>query len=61
MSRTRECPSCASEVPGDSRQCFICGYEFPGSQFNRSWRVIVAIILVLIFLIPLLHMVWRSL
>lgn len=26
---TRECPSCATEVPANNNRCPICGYGFP--------------------------------
>jgi hypothetical protein len=61
MTRQRECPSCASMVPARSRQCYLCGYEFPGSPMRQSGRAILAIILVLVFLIPLIRAVIRAL
>jgi hypothetical protein len=48
-------------VPAKSRQCFVCGYEFPGSPLGLSWRTLVAIILLAIFLIPLIRLIIRSL
>ncbi|HUU45076.1 MAG TPA: zinc ribbon domain-containing protein [Acidobacteriota bacterium] len=61
MSRQRECPSCASMVPAKSRQCSVCGYEFPGSPLRQSGRAILAVILVAVFLIPLIWAVIHAL
>jgi RNA polymerase subunit RPABC4/transcription elongation factor Spt4 len=52
-SGKRECPNCAVEVPKHGERCPICGYEFPQSKSGfPKW---VAIILILLFLIPLIH------
>lgn len=55
----RECPNCAVEVPGGGERCPICGYEFPEpkSKLNR-WG---AIVLVIVFLIPLVTLLIRLL
>jgi predicted amidophosphoribosyltransferase len=34
--RTRECPSCAMEVPEDAETCPYCGYEFPAPASKIS-------------------------
>jgi uncharacterized protein (UPF0212 family) len=43
-----ECPSCAMEIDAQSRQCPICGYEFPRQNPVIVW---VAILLVILFLL----------
>ena len=53
--RKRECPNCAMEVPKDSRHCPICSYEFPRPK-SRSFKWI-AIVLIILFLIPLIRLV----
>jgi predicted amidophosphoribosyltransferase len=54
-SRRKECPNCAVEVPRDSHRCPICGYEFPRSK--SGFFKLIAIILIILFLIPLVHLV----
>ncbi len=37
---SRECPSCACEVPGNNNRCPICGYAFPQAtttQLGLRW------------------------
>jgi hypothetical protein len=55
----RECPNCAVDVPKGSRRCPICGYEFPKPR--PGLFKLVAIILIILFLIPLVHLVIRLL
>jgi len=58
-SKRKECPNCAVEVPKDSQRCPICGYEFPQPKSKLlKW---VAIILIVIFLIPLVTLLIRLL
>jgi hypothetical protein len=55
----RECPNCAVDVPGGSHRCPVCGYEFPRPKSRLfTWIVIVLIIL---FLIPLVKMLFSLL
>jgi uncharacterized paraquat-inducible protein A len=61
MTKQRECPSCATMVPSDHEQCFICGYEFAGGRNRWSWRVWAAIVLLAIFLIPFIRLLLRAL
>lgn len=49
----KECPNCAVEVPGQSQRCPICGYEFPRGK-SGLFRL-VAIVLIILFLIPLVR------
>ena len=54
----KECPNCAVEVPKDSQRCPICGYEFPSQdpEFGQPKSMLfmwIAIILIILFLIPL--------
>ena len=56
---TRECPSCASEVPSGEDICPICNYEFAGSATRRNWRAWVAVVLLIIFLYPLVRLIMR--
>ena len=48
---TRECPSCATEVPANNNRCPICGYEFP--VMNQGWKntvwIVAVVLLVIIF------------
>ncbi|HEX9749821.1 MAG TPA: zinc ribbon domain-containing protein [candidate division Zixibacteria bacterium] len=57
MTGKRECPSCAAMVPVDSTVCFVCGYEFAGRHGKLSWRTLVALVLLAVFLIPLIRFV----
>lgn len=53
----KECPNCAVEVPKEKESCPLCGYEFPQPQSKLSkW---VAILLILLFLIPLVMILIR--
>lgn len=54
-NRKRECPNCAVDVPKGSRRCPICGYEFPRPK-SRLFKWI-AIVLIILFLIPLVRLV----
>jgi len=58
-SGKRECPNCAVEVPKHDERCPICGYQFPKSK-SRLFKLI-AIVLVLLFLIPLIRFLIRLL
>jgi RNA polymerase subunit RPABC4/transcription elongation factor Spt4 len=52
-SDKKECPNCAVDVPKDRQRCPICGYEFPQPKSRLfTW---IAIILILLFLIPLIR------
>ncbi len=43
-----ECPSCAMEVPADSRECPVCGYEFTHAHpAGRRWLAILLIVAML--------------
>jgi predicted nucleic acid-binding Zn ribbon protein len=55
----KECPNCAAEIPGQSERCPICSYEFPRPKSGLfKW---VAIILIILFLIPLIRFLIRLL
>ncbi|KPL05495.1 MAG: hypothetical protein AMJ73_00420 [candidate division Zixibacteria bacterium SM1_73] len=53
-TKRKECPNCAVKIPKDSRRCPICGYEFP--QPKSRFFTWVAIILIILFLIPLIRL-----
>ena len=56
---TRECPSCATDVPANSNHCPICGYEFPVMPPARAFTVwVVALVLLVILLGSWLFRVW---
>ncbi len=55
----RECPNCAVEVPKTSQRCPICSYEFPRPKSGLF--KLVAVILIILFLIPLVHLAIRLL
>jgi len=61
MAKKRECPSCAAMIPDDQDQCFICGYEFAGPPRRRSWRLWMAIVLLVVFLLPFIRMLINAL
>lgn len=44
--KQKECPSCAMEIPEDSKICPVCGYEFP--EKNKKIPVILAIVLIIL-------------
>jgi len=45
--KTRECPSCALEVPVDSEICPYCNYEFPVQKKFFPFVVVLLIVLLL--------------
>ncbi|NIN01092.1 MAG: hypothetical protein GTO24_24280 [candidate division Zixibacteria bacterium] len=53
-NKKKECPNCVVDVPKDSRRCPICGYEFPRAK--SSFFKWVAIILLILFLVPLVRL-----
>jgi predicted amidophosphoribosyltransferase len=55
----KECPNCAVDVPKMSQRCPVCGYEFP--QQKSGLFKLVAIILIILFMIPLIHFLIRLL
>jgi len=61
MAGRRECPSSASEIPASMDRCFICGYEFAGKSWHRSWRLWAALLLLTVFLIPFIRMLVNAL
>ena len=49
---TRECPSCATEVPANNNRCPICGYAFlRPTATQRNMKLIGAIVMLALFLI----------
>jgi len=52
---SRECPSCACEVPSNNNRCPICGYVFPTpTATQRSLRIGGALIMLGILALMLL-------
>jgi predicted nucleic acid-binding Zn ribbon protein len=52
---TRECPSCATEVPANNNRCPICGYVFlQPTSTQRNMKLIGAIVMLALFLIMVL-------
>lgn len=51
---TKECPSCAVEVDKKYDVCPICGYEFPKQKSGMKY---LAIILVILFTLPLIKLI----
>lgn len=49
--QTKECPSCAMEVPETNKICPICSYEFPQQKAIYPW---VAILLAIVFLLMII-------
>ena len=55
---TRECPSCATEVPANNNRCPICGYVFlQPTPTQRNLRLWGAILMLALFLILILGLV----
>lgn len=48
---TRNCPSCATDVPANSNRCPICGYEFPVMPRGRKTVFWIAGVILLIILV----------
>jgi predicted nucleic acid-binding Zn ribbon protein len=49
---TRECPSCATEVPANNNRCPICSYVFlQPTSTQRNMKLIGAIVMLVLFLI----------
>ena len=57
----KECPNCAVEVEEGNRNCPICGYEFSQVKSRHHLFTWVAIILIILFLIPLVALLIRVL
>lgn len=51
---TRECPACACRVPANENNCPICGYPFPAKSTLSRRAPLIAIVLLLLFVVPLL-------
>jgi hypothetical protein len=58
-SSKKECPNCAVEVGEENGNCPICGYEFPQGKSHPKLFIWVAVILIVLFIIPLLIFVFR--
>ena len=54
LDTTKECPSCALEVPAAADVCPYCQYEFP--QHSSAVKV-VAIVMALLLIWPLIELV----
>lgn len=49
---TRECPSCATEVPANNNRCPLCGYLFPQpTATQRGLRVGGALVMLALLLL----------
>jgi rRNA maturation endonuclease Nob1 len=49
---TRECPSCATEVPVNNNRCSICGYQFlQPTPIQRNLKLVGVIVMLALFLI----------
>ncbi|HYG19926.1 MAG TPA: zinc ribbon domain-containing protein [Ohtaekwangia sp.] len=46
-----ECPSCAMEIPSESKTCPVCGYEFARSNSGLRWVALALAVLFLLYLI----------
>lgn len=51
IMKTKECPSCAMDVPAKSKVCPVCQYEFAEVSVGYRWIAIGLIILFLLYLI----------
>lgn len=55
---TRECPSCATEVPANNNRCPICGYVFPQPTPTRKnmklWGAVVMLALLIALILGLM-------
>jgi len=50
----KECPSCAVDIEKEYDVCTICGYEFPKQKSSMKY---LAIILVILFTLPLIKLI----
>jgi hypothetical protein len=49
---TRECSSCAAEVPANGNRCPICGYQFlQPTPTQRNLKLFGAIVMLVLFVI----------
>jgi len=52
---TRECPSCASQVPANTNRCPICKYHFPtATPVQHRFKVWGAVLMLVLFVILIL-------
>jgi hypothetical protein len=52
---TRECPSCATDVPANNNRCPICGYEFlQPTTARRNLKLWGALVMLALFVILIL-------
>jgi RNA polymerase subunit RPABC4/transcription elongation factor Spt4 len=49
MTKKKECPSCAMEIPDNENVCPICGYEFPERNNFLSFVVLLMVILIMLY------------
>jgi len=55
---TRECPSCATEVPANNNRCPICSYAFiQPTSTQRYMKLIGAIVMLALFLIMIFGLI----
>ena len=54
MADTRECPSCAMDVPAEAETCPVCGYEFPVARAGVRPMAWVFVGLMVLFAVPAL-------
>ncbi|KPL02468.1 MAG: hypothetical protein AMJ90_05765 [candidate division Zixibacteria bacterium SM23_73_2] len=53
MGKKKECPNCATEIPEESKVCYICGYEFPQHKTKGKVFWIAGIVLLILFMLSL--------
>lgn len=56
---TRECPSCACEVPANNNRCPICGYLFPAPSPRQRHMKLWGALLMLALMLLVYVIGWR--
>ena len=55
---TKECPSCALEVPAEADVCPYCGYEFPEQKTGvKGFAILFAVLMLLWAIYELVRLV----
>ncbi|MCA6363534.1 MAG: hypothetical protein IM638_10885 [Bacteroidetes bacterium] len=42
--KTKECPSCAMEIPKNAEECPVCNFEFPVQPKSHTWIIWIVLI-----------------
>lgn len=47
---TRDCPGCGVEVAANQNRCPICGYQFPALPNREVYKLLGAVIMLIVFI-----------